>query len=190
MGVVPIRRGSSQLAVLVALLLSVTACTSTADRPSPTDPLSVTTTTTVPTTTTTVTLAEGLDNYEECLDARGVSIGEVELDGLGRPRMAKAMSGVDFTDPEVLTALHDCGPELSNGALDLGADPVLRDQVQTSLEELADCLRRQGVAGYPDPVSAFSGLGSPFPIGRIPWTDPDLDGAMSVCGSRLGAASP
>jgi hypothetical protein len=190
MGVVPIQPGTSHLTVLVALLVSVTACTSPPDRPSPTDPLSVTTTTTIPTSTTTVTLEQGLDDYEDCLDARGVSIGEVELDGLGRPRMARAMSGLDFSDPEVLVALHECGPELSTGALDLGADPVLRDRVQASLEELADCLRRQGVTGYPDPVPAFSGLGSPFPMSQIPWADPDLDGAVGACSSRLGPTSP
>ena len=189
MDALPIRRFSSPLAVLLAL--AVSACVSTADGPSATDPLSVTTTTTLPTTTTTVTLEEGLDNYEECLAGRGVSIGQIELDGLGRPRMARAMSGLDFGDPDVLEALDECGPELSTGALDLGSDPVLREQVQSHLEELAECLRRQGVAGYPDPVSGFSGVGSPFPMSQIPWADPDLAEAVMVCGSRLGSsASP
>lgn len=187
MGAVFTRRLSSRTAVLAISISFVVACTSTADGPSPTEPLSVTTTTTVPTTTTTVTLEEGLDNYEECLAERDVSVGDIELDGLGRPRMARAMSELDFADPVVLQALQECGPELSTGALDLDADPVLRAEVQANLEDLAECLRRQGVTGYPDPVPDFSGLGSPFPLDRIPWTDPDLDGAMSVCSSRLGA---
>jgi hypothetical protein len=188
MEAVSLRRSSPQLALVLSLVLS--ACVSAADGPSPTDPLSVTTTTTIARTTTTVTLAEGLDNYEACLADRGISIGEIELDGLGRPRMARAMAGLNFGDPEVLQALNECGPQLSTGALDLAPDPVLQDLVQSSLEELAACLRRQGVADYPDPTPDFTGLGSPFPMDRIPWTDPDLEGAVSECGSRLEGLSP
>lgn len=170
--------------------LTLAGCVATADAPSPTDPLSVTTTTTIPTTTTTVTLEEGLANYRSCLSELGVDIGEIELDGLGRPRLARGMSGLDFGDREVLEALDSCGQELSTGALDLAADPVLRDLVQSSLEELAECLRRQGVDGYPDPRTGFNGLGAPYPVDEIPWTDPDLANAVTVCSSQLGASSP
>lgn len=181
------RRSSPLSSTLIALL--VTACAFTPDSPSPTDPHGVTTTTTIPTPTTTVTLEEGLENYRECVTEQGVSMGEIELDGLGRPRMAAAMEDLDFTDREVLEALDSCSPELTTGALDLGPDPVLRDMVQTGLKELADCIRREGVAGYPDPVAGFNGLGSPFPMSRIPWTDPDLADAVAVCSERLGASS-
>lgn len=174
----------------MTLSLSLLGCAASADGPSPTDPLLVTTTTTIPTTTTTVTLEEGLVDYRECLAARDISIDDIELDGLGRPRMSQAMRALDFSDRDVLEALHECGPELSSGALDLSPDPALRDLVQSGLEEYAECLRSEGVARYPDPFPGFNGLGSPFPVDRIPWTDPDLADAVSACSSRLGASSP
>ncbi len=175
--------------LLSALLLTLTGCLSIADGPSPTDPLSVTTTTVMAETITTVTLEQGLADYRGCLAERGVPIGEVQLDGRGRPRMALAMSELDFSDRVVLEALNACASELSNGALDLSADPALRDLVQSGLEDLAACLRRLGVDGYPDPVTRFDGLGSPYPVDRIPWSDPDLGPAVAACSRRLGASS-
>lgn len=183
------RRFSPQLVVLSALV-AVAGCVSAVDGPSPTDPLSVTTTTLIPVSTTTVTLEQGLAAYQECLSGQGVAAGEIQLDGRGRPRMAQALADLDFSDRTVLEALETCAPELSSGALDLSADPMLRDLIQTGLEDLADCMRRQGVADYPDPVPGFGGLGSPYPLDRIPWSDPDLPTAVSVCSSRLGASSP
>lgn len=174
--------------VLVGFLIS--GCAATADEPSPTDPLGVTTTSTLPTTTTAVALEPGLDNHRDCLTQRGVTIGEIGIDARGRPLMAAAMDGLDFTDRNILEALNECSPELTTGALDLGPDPVLRDMVQEVLGELAECMRRSGVPGYPDPVAGFNGLGSPFPVDRIPWTDPDLADAVAVCSRRLGASSP
>lgn len=182
-------RRSKFPAALATLLLTLTGCVSVADGPSPTDPLSMTTTTVIATTTTTVTLEQGLANYRDCLAERGVPMEEVQLDGRGRPRMALAMSELDFSDRVVLDGLNVCGPELSTGALDLSADPALRDLVQAGLEDLAACLRSQGVDAYPDPVPRFDGLGSPFPVDRIPWTDPDLGDAVAVCSRRLGASS-
>lgn len=170
--------------------LTLAGCVSAADGPSPTDPLSVTTTTIIPTTTTTVTLEEGLANYQSCLSDLGVDIGDIELDGLGRPLLARAMADLDFGDREILEALDSCGPELSTGALDLGPDPELRDLVLSSLEEFAECLRRQGVVGFPNPRVGFNGLGAPFPVDEIPWTDADLPDAVTVCSARLAASSP
>lgn len=116
----------------------------------------------------------------------GVAVGEISLDGLGRPRMADALSGLDLSDRSVLDALEECGPHLSSGALDLGNDPDLRELVRTSLEEFARCVRLEGVADYPDPVPDFDGLGSPFAIDRIPWADPELSQAVAVCSELLG----
>lgn len=185
----PVRsRRFTLCAILSGTLIS--GCVAAADGPSPTDPLGVTTTSTIPSTTTTVTLEEGLDDYRECLSQRGITVGEIGIDARGRPQMAAAMDGLDFTDRNVLEALSECGPELATGALDLGPDPVLRDLVEAQLGELAECIRRNGVPEYPDPLVGFNGLGSPFPVERIPWTDPDLADAVAVCSSPLGASSP
>lgn len=171
-------------------LVFLVGCVAGADGPSPTDPHAVTTTTVLPTTTTTVTLEQGLAEYRGCLDAHGVAIGEIRIDGLGRPRMAMAMAGLDFSDRAVLDALDACGSELSSGALDLGADSRLRDLVQARLEDFATCVRDHGVPAFPAPAPDFNGLGSPFPVNRIPWTDAGLTGAVDACSELLGPASP
>jgi len=167
------------------LLLILTGCVTGADGPSPTDPHGLSTTTTLPTTTTTLTLDQGLANFRNCLSERGVSIGEIPLDGLGRPRMATVLTDVDFDDRTVLDALDACGHHLASGALDSSSDPELRDLVEASLQDFAECVRREGAIDFPDPVPGFDGVGSPFPVNRIPWTDPDLQAAVTVCSAGL-----
>jgi hypothetical protein len=167
--------------ILPALALILSGCVAGADGPSPTDPHRGTTTTTMPATVTTVTIEEALSDFRECLRDRGVGVGRVRLDARGRPRLAEALRGLDMTDRNVLDALASCGQHLRAGALDLSSDPELRDLVQETLEELADCLRSWGVEEFPDPVPRFDGVGSPFPNSRIPWTDPDLADAVAAC---------
>ena len=171
--------------VIPVLLLVLTGCVAEAGGPSPTEPHGHTTTTTLPTTTTTLTLEEGLAGYRNCLSERGVSIGEIPLDGLGRPRMATALTDVDLNDRTVLDALDACGHHLASGALDSSSDPELRALVEATLQDFAECVRKEGVIDYPDPAPGFDGVGSPFPVNRIPWTDPDLPAAVTVCSAGL-----
>jgi hypothetical protein len=171
--------------VASVLLAMATACVAGAVGPSPTDPHAVTTTTLPPTTTTTLSVEEGLEGYRACLLDLGVSIGEILLDGLGRPRLAMAMEGLDYGDRAVLDALDLCGPALSAGALDLSADARLQGLVAARLEAFAGCVRDRGVVSFPDPISGFDGVGSPFPSGRVPWTDPGLAAAVADCRQHL-----
>lgn len=175
------REFSTAAKIVPILALAATACVASADGPSPTDPHGFTTTTTLATTTTTVSIEDGLTEYQSCLSGEGVAVDEISLDGLGRPRMAQALSGLDLTDRTVLDALETCGGHLGTGALDLSSDPQLRALVEESLTDLAGCLRSRGVEDFPDPESGFDGVGSPFPTNRIPWSDPDLPGAARAC---------
>lgn len=172
------------------LLILGTACVSGADGPSPTDPHAITTTTLPPTTTTTLTLGEGLEAYRNCLLDQGVPIDEIQVDGLGRPRLAIAMEGLDFGDRKVLGALDVCAAELSAGALDLGPDPELQRLVMARLESFAACIRDRGISSFPDPIAGFDGVGSPFPAGRIPWADPGLVDAVTECREHLDGRAP
>lgn len=178
-------RPSRLTAVASVLLILGTACVSEADGPSPTDPHAVTTTTLPPTTTTTLTLEEGLEAYRNCLLDQGVPIDEIRVDGLGRPRLAIAMEGLDYGDSKVLDALDICAPELSAGALDLGPDPALQRLVVVRLETFAACMRDRGISSFPDPIAGFDGVGSPFPAGRVPWADPGLVDAVTGCRRHL-----
>lgn len=177
-------RVSARLAVCVSTVLT-SACVSVADGPSPTDPHATTTTRPPVTTTAVVSLEGGLTAYTECLAAAGVQIDEVEFDGLGRPRLARAMSELDLNDPAVLGALDECAGELATDTLDLAPDPEIRALVIARLEEFARCVRGRGVPAFPDPYPTFDGIGSPFPDDQIPWSDEDLAEAASECRLEL-----
>jgi len=152
-----------------------------ADGPSPTDPHGLTTTTTLTETTIALSPEESLAGYRECLSDEGTSVPDIPLDALGRPRMAEALKHLDLTERAVLDALESCGAELETGALELGPDPEMQDLVQAALQNLVVCLRERGVEDFPEPVVGFDGVGSPFPINRIPWTDGDLPEAVLAC---------
>jgi hypothetical protein len=181
------RRARTTVAIFSVLTLALGGCVAGATGPSPTEPLGITTTTTLPTTTTTLSRDEGLEAYEACLSEQGVTIGEIRLDARGRPRMAEALSDVDLGDRAVLDALEACGGVLASGPLDLEADPELAELVRARLREFAECVRRVGVVDYPDPVSGFEGVGSPFPPNRIPWSHPELAEAVNLCSAGLGS---
>jgi hypothetical protein len=172
-------RLGSKLATVV--LLGLTGCLAQAEAPSPTDPHGFTTTTTLPSTTSTRAVEPSLVEFRECMSDRGVAVSELPLDGLGRPRIGVLIDGLDLSSRQVLDALEVCGETLSRGALALEADPELRRLVQTSLEEFSRCVRGEGVAGFPDPVPRYDGIGSPYPPNRIPWSHPGLSEAVAAC---------
>lgn len=165
-----------------ALLLA--GCVLGPDAPSPTDPHGLTTTTTLEVTTITQTRDEGLAAFGECMASEGVAIPEIPRDAMGRPRMGLGLQGIDLGDRAVLDALGLCGEHLANGALDLGSDPEMQELVQSSLQDLVVCLRGRGVSDFPEPVPGYEGLGAPFPVNRIPWTDPDLPSAIRRCAGQ------
>ena len=168
--------------------LSLAGCVSVAGGPSPTDP-HLTTTTVAPTTTVNVDLEEGLANFRHCLAEAGIAIGEIQLDGRGRPWLSRALSELDLHDRLMVSALGDCAPELATGALDLTADHEMHDAVMSGLAGFASCLRANGVPEFPDPSPRFTGVGSPFPDGLIPWGDDDLATAVIICNRALAEGS-
>jgi len=162
-------------------VLVVVGCVAGADGPSPTDPHGLSTTTTLAVTTVTLSPEEGLAQYQECLSSEGLDVPDIPRDALGRPRMAEALKHLDLTERSVLDALEACGEELEAGTLDLSPDPEMQQLVQAALQNLVVCMRARGVEDFPEPVPAFSGVGSPFPVNRIPWADPDLPDAVLAC---------
>jgi len=177
------RTGAVALAVVG---LALTGCVAGAGGPSPTDPHGFQLTTTLPPATTTLSVEEGVEAYRSCLSEEGVTLGQVRLDAMGRPRMVEALSGLDLGDRSVVDALETCGHLIASGPLDLTSDPELAARVRERLADFAECIRLEGVADYPDPVSGFDGVGSPFPANRIPWSDPELASAVEACRGVLG----
>ena len=93
---------------------------------------------------------------------------------------------LDFGVPETTTALTECADHLTTGALNLENLPELQSLVVSALADFSECLRSQGVPDFPDPIPGFYGVGGPYPLDEIPYGDPDLDLAASVCRDRLG----
>lgn len=112
---------------------------------------------------------------------QGTAVGEIPLDGLGRPRMSVVLSRLDLSDRAVLDSLELCGAELTAGALSFEPDPELGRMVRDQLTQFSECVRSEGVSGFPDPIPGFDGVGSPYPMNRIPWDDPDLAVALEAC---------
>lgn len=162
------------------LAVVVAACTPGLGGPSGTDP-GAPTTTAPPTTTTTVVAAVAVEAFRSCLAESGVVIEEVPFDATGRPRLDLVIVTLDLGDPAVAEALSRCSESLNTGALDLGTEDRLRAEILAGLEDFSRCMRAWGVEDFPDPVPGFSGVGAPFSVAEIPYSDPELESAADAC---------
>lgn len=172
--------------LVLVLTLSAVACATPETEPSPTVSAAPSTTLVGSTTTTTLAALQAVTAYEACLDENGISIEPIPYDANGRPRLELVMRDVDLTDEDNIQALTRCAANLSSGALDMSDTPALAEKVNELLAEFSLCVRDQGVEEFPDPIPGFSGVGGPFPLAEIPYSDPDLSGAIDYCGERLG----
>jgi hypothetical protein len=169
---------------LLGAALLTGACTRGNDGPSATSALG-STTTTAPTTTTTVASAEAIEAFRACMIENEVEIEEIPVDATGRPRLDLVMVTLDFGDPAVAEAVSVCSGHLETGALDLGGEDLLRQAILVHLTDFSRCMVGLGVEGFPDPLPGFIGVGSPFPMAEIPYSDPDFANAVEVCRSVL-----
>ncbi|MGH8913818.1 MAG: hypothetical protein ACRDZM_04790 [Acidimicrobiia bacterium] len=172
---------------MTALILAATmfvACTPGADGPSATAaPQS--TTTIAATTTTTLGSSDAVEVFRACLLDRGVEIEEVPIDATGRPRLDMVLVALDLEDPVIAEAVSRCSEYLETGALDLGGEDVLRQEILGQLTDFSRCMVDLGVEDFPDPLPGFLGVGSPFPVAQIPYSDPDFTAAVAVCRADL-----
>jgi len=159
-------------------------CTEDPDGPSATG-APATTTTTPPTTTTTVLSNVAVEAFRTCLAERGIEIEVIPLDATGHPRLDLAMATLDFGDPATAEAVSVCSEHLETGALDLGDDDVLRQAILEQLQDFSQCMVDLGVEDFPDPVPGFTGVGSPFPVAEIPYSDPGFSTAVTACREAL-----
>jgi hypothetical protein len=119
------------------------------------------------------------------MDESGIDLEPIPFDAQGRPRLELVFPDVDFADPEAVMALTSCAGFLETGALDLTSNPLLGVGVVELLNEFSQCVRSKGVPDFPDPIEGFSGIGGPYPLAEIPFADPDLEGAVDTCRSRI-----
>ena len=86
-----------------------------------------------PTTTVTVLSDVAVEEFRSCLADRGIVIEEVPIDATGHPRLDLVMVTLDFSDPATADAVSACSEHLETGALDIGEDDVLREQIDDDL---------------------------------------------------------
>jgi hypothetical protein len=145
-----------------------------------------------PASTTTTLGRLGIEQatlkFGSCMRSQGVDTPDIRLDAQGRPILDDLRSGVDTSSVEFRRALTECASILTGaGALDLRRDPELQTVIVGQLGAFAECVRSQGIEGFPDPDPAFSGVGSPFPSDEVPFTDPGFDAAIATCQEALGS---
>ena len=173
-----------RLSLVSLLAIASLACVGDARSPSPTQ--TEPTTTTAPTTTAPpISAEEAIASFNGCLVENGLSVELVSLDAMGRPRLDIFLAGLDLTDPQVVGALTACSRHLTTGALDLSDEPEIKEMVLSSLHEFSECVRSRGVPDFPDPVEGFSGMGAPYPMAEIPYSDDDLAAAVAECRERI-----
>ena len=177
-----LRRFSS---VVLLVATTLTACTSDLSS-SPTDP--TTPVTTAPeTTTTTVSVVEAVEEFRLCLNENGAAVETIPFDAHDRPRLDLVFINLDLSDALLARALETCSPHLITGAISTIEAPVIGALVIETLTAFSECVRSQGVPDFPDPVTGFIGIGSPYPPDEIPYGNPRLGAAVDVCRARLGA---
>ncbi|MDP9144159.1 MAG: hypothetical protein M3N43_05615 [Actinomycetota bacterium] len=115
----------------------------------------------------------------------GTDIEEIPIDATGRPRLDLVLVTLDLGDPAVAEAVSVCSEHLETGALDLGGEDVLRQEILEQLTDFSRCMVNLGVEDFPDPLPGFVGVGSPFPVAEIPYSDPDFAPAVEVCRAAL-----
>lgn len=177
--------------VSLLVVMTVAACTTSGDPPSTassTVEASTTTASTRPPTTTTLRVIDAASGFAECMRAEGIDVPEIPLDAQGRPMLDEVVEAIDTTSVEVRGALATCASILtSSGALDLSADPGIQALIVDQLEQFADCMRSEGLDGFPDPDPDFDGTGSPFPLEQIPFNDQAFPDASLACQEILGS---
>ncbi len=166
---------------VLALVIAISACTPDIGGSSPTQQVTTTSVTTVSdTTSTTVGGPFGSEAFRTCLEELGVSIEPIPVDANGRIRLDFVTRHLDFTDAVVAGAFTDCSRILGVGALDLITAGLVRPAVIGQLESFSRCVRARGI-DFPDPIPGFTGVGSPYPVAVIPYSDPALAEAVSSC---------
>jgi hypothetical protein len=132
-------------------------------------------------------VAEAVNQFKSCLEARDVVVPDLPVDELGRPDLAPIATANDISTNAFRASLSECAVILAaNGVLDTAGDVQLANEVRKQLGRFAACMRESGVEDFPDPVDGFAGQGLPFP--SIPIEDPELAAAIESCSTALGFA--
>ena len=96
------------------------------------------------------------------------------------------MAGVDLSSREFQAAFASCASILTSaGAFSFDFDPELQAIFQDQLQQFSQCMRREGVPDFPDPIAGTSGI--PYPIAAFEdFTSDAFQSALETCQQQIG----
>lgn len=137
-------------------------------------------------TPTTLTVQQTVNRFRACLSDGGIQIPPISFGPDDRP-IFDDLVRLDISDPAVRNTITGCvGPLAQRGLLDLSVDPALREAVVADLRQFAQCMRDQGISGFPDPEPQYDGSGSAFPADAVPRGTDGFQAAVNTCSGGGG----
>lgn len=126
-------------------------------------------------------------DFTQCLRDQGFEVPDIELDANGAPIIrTEDVAGIDISSREFQSAFASCTPILTAaGAFSFDFDPELQAIFQDQLQEFSQCMRREGVPDFPDPIAGTSGI--PYPIDAFSdFTNDGFQTALETCQQQIG----
>jgi hypothetical protein len=141
-----------------------------------------------PTTAATISGAEAIAAFRECLVQHGVDAPELTVGSDGSLELSTLVAADLAGQPSVLGL---CGSSIVEaGLLDLSGEPELAAAVLADLQAFAECMREEGIDGFPDPLPTFTGIGSAFDRDEVPFGHERYAAAYSACSEAMPASAP
>lgn len=166
----------------VTVVLCLAACVPSADGPS--TMAESTTTTLPPATSTTLGPADSVAAFVGCLQERGVDTSAVAIIGEPATDLGSLASVLETSDPAVQAAVAECAELLSAAQIaHLTGDPEVRTLVADQLGLFAECMRTEGIEGFPDPLL------EPLPRfdpESVPFDTEGFEVALETCRALVG----
>ncbi len=142
-----------------------------------------------------------LQKWAECMRENGIDIPDASVDGNGGMRIERRIEAGDAPpaggavrlSDDFGEAIEECGePPRTPGA---GPSEEDLKEMQDNALKLAQCMRDEGIADFPDPDFSNSGpgaapgvrvmAGGPFG-GDVDMDDPDVQAAFEACREEVG----
>lgn len=126
-------------------------------------------------------------DFAECLRDEGYDVPDIELDANGAPIIrTEDVAGIDLSDRDFQAAFASCTSILTAaGAFAFDFDPELQAIFQDQLQEFSQCMRREGIRDFPDPIAGTSGI--PYPLSAFEaFTSDPFQAALETCQQQIG----
>jgi hypothetical protein len=120
--------------------------------------------------------------FTSCMRDEGVAVPDIELDADGAPLLDGAtLEGIDLESDDFQAAFSACiGIITDAAAFEFDFDPEIEAIIQDQLQAFAECMRREGITDFPDPI--VGGSGTPFPLTAFTdLAEDDFQAALETC---------